>query len=111
MNLLETAHRKNDEVEIAEKVSDEADDVVEQVDRETSAARSVLASLAKRNGSGASSVADSLDGDVSQKIRQKERAELEARFRKDELEKEIQWKRQELERQHKKLQAVKDGVI
>ena len=48
ISLLKTAHRENGEVEIAEKVSEEADDLVEQVDRETSAERSALASLAKK---------------------------------------------------------------
>ena len=50
MSLLETAHRENGEVGIVERVSDEADDLVEQVDCETS----VLASLAKK-GSAADS--------------------------------------------------------
>ena len=76
MSSLETALREDGEVGTAEKVSDEADDVVEQVDRETSAARSVLASLAKK-GSAASSIgAYSLDGEMSQKRREKERARI-----------------------------------
>ena len=46
----ERQNKENGEVGIAEKVSDEADDLVEQVDRETtcSAVRSALASLAKK---------------------------------------------------------------
>ena len=69
MSSLETALREDGEVGTAEKVSDEADDLVEQVDRETSAARSVLASLAKK-GSAASSIgADSLD--VTEKERER----------------------------------------
>ena len=112
MSSLETAIREDGEVGTAEKVSDEADDLVEQVDRETSAARSVLASLAKKGSSASSIGADSLDGETSQKrLREKERAELEARLRKDQLEKEIEWKREELERQCNELIAVKDEVV
>ena len=84
MSSLETALREDGEVGTAEKVSDEADgDLVEQVDRETSAARSVLTSLAKKGSSASSIGADGLDGETSQKRREKERAELEARLRKD----------------------------
>ena len=45
---IERLNRENGKVGIAEKVSDEADDLNEQVDRETSAVRSALASLAKK---------------------------------------------------------------
>ena len=48
MSSLETAFREDGDFRTTEKVSDEADDLVEQVDRETSGARSVLALLAKK---------------------------------------------------------------
>ena len=111
MSSLEIALREDGEVGSAEKVSDEADDLIDQIDRETSTARSVIASLAKKGSSASSIGADSLDGEMSQKRREKERAELEARLCKDQVEKEIEWKRQELERQHNELIAVKDEVV
>ena len=70
---------------MAEKVSNEADDLVEQIDRETMPARALLASLTKVK-SRASSVADS---EASQRRKEKERAEMEARLRRDRLELEI----------------------
>ena len=47
MTRLENAYRQKQDETMAEKVSDEADDLVEQIDRETMPARSLLASLTK----------------------------------------------------------------
>ena len=109
MNLLEVAYRENKEEEFAKKVSDEADGLVDQVDRETCLARSVLASLVIVK-SPSPSLADSLESEKSERRRQKERAELEARLHKERLQKEIDTKREELECQQRELQAVTDEV-
>ena len=107
--LSGSAYRKNKEEEFAKKVSDEADGLVDQVDRETCLARSVLASLVKVK-SPSSSLADTLESEKSERRRLKERAELEARLHKERLQKEIDTKREELERQQRELQAVTDEV-
>jgi len=75
MSRLENAYRQKQDEIMAERVSDEADDLVEQIDRETMPARSLLASLTKVK-SRARSVADS---EASQRRKKKERAEIEAR--------------------------------
>ena len=106
MSRLESAYRQKQDEIMAEKVSDEADDLVEQIDRETMPARSLLASLTKVK-SRASSVADS---EASQRRKEKERAEMEARLRRDRLELEIQQNREELERQDQELQAVNEEI-
>ena len=108
MNLLETAYRNDKQVENAEKVSDEADELVGQVDRETSPARMLLVSLTKTKSRPSSTVPDY---EVSEKRRQIEKAELEARARKNQLEWEIEIKREALERHQKELQAVNAEVI
>ena len=107
MSRLEKAYHQKNDTSIAEKVSDEADDLVEQVDRETMPARSLLASLTKVK-SGASSVADS---EASQRRKEKEKAEMEVRLRRDRLEWEIEQNRQELDRQEKELQVVHEEII
>ena len=61
MSRLEKAYRQKNDTSMAEKVSDEADDLVEQIDRETMPARSLLASLA--------------DSEASQRRKEKEKAE------------------------------------
>ena len=43
MSRLEKAYHQKNDTSMAEKVSDEADDLVEQIDRETMPARSLLA--------------------------------------------------------------------
>ena len=106
MSRLENAYRRKQDENMAEKVSDEADDLVEQIDRETMPARARLASLTKVK-SRASSVADS---EASQRRKDKERAEMEARLRRDRLELEIQQNREELERQDQELQAVNEEI-
>jgi len=58
MSRLENAYRQKQDEIMAEKVSDEADNLVEQIDHETMPARLLLASLTKVK-SCASSVADS----------------------------------------------------
>ena len=109
MNLLEGAYRENKENEFAKKASDEADGLVDQVDRKTCLARSVLASLVKDKPP-SPSLADSLESENSERRRQKERAELEARLHKERLQKETDAKREELECQQRELQAVTDEV-
>jgi len=86
MTRLENALRQKQDETMAEKDCDEADDLVEQIDRETMPARSLLASLTKVK-SRASLVANS---EASQRRKEKERAEVEARLRRDRLEWEIQ---------------------
>ena len=107
MSRLENAYRQKQHEIMAVKVSDEADDLVEQIDRETMPARSLLASLTKVK-SRSSSVADS---EASQRRKEKERAEMEARLRRDRLELEIQQNREEVERQDEELQAVNEEIL
>lgn len=106
MSRLEKAYHQKNDTSMAEKVSDEADDLVEQIDRETMPARSLLASLTKVK-SRTNSVADS---EASQRRKEKEKAEMEARLRRDRLEWEIEQNREELERQEKELQAVNEEI-
>ena len=106
MSRLENAYRQKQDENMAEKVSDEADDLVEQIDRETMPARTLLASLTKVKLK-ASSVADS---EASQRRKEKERAEMEVRLRRDRLELEIQQNREELECQDQELQAVSEEI-
>ena len=107
MTHLENAYRQKQDETMVEKVSDEMDNLVEQIDRETMPARSLLTSLTKVK-SRANSVADS---EASQRQKEKERAEMEARLRRDRLEWEIQQNREELERQDQELQAVNEEMI
>ena len=107
MTRLENAYRQKQDETMAEKDCDEADDLVEQIDRETMPARSLLASLTKVK-SRASLVANS---EASQRRKEKERAEVEARLRRDRLEWEIQQNREELERQDQEPQAVNEEII
>ena len=107
MTRLENALRQKQDETMAEKDCDEADDLVEQIDRETMPARSLLASLTKVK-SRASLVANS---EASQRRKEKERAEVEARLRRDRLEWEIQQNREELEGQDQEPQAVNEEII
>ena len=95
MSGLEKAYHQKNDTSMAEKVSDEADDLVEKIDRETMPARSLLALLPKVQ-SRANSIADS---EASQRRKEKEKAEMEARLRRDRLEWEIEHNREELKRQ------------
>ena len=110
MSRLEKAYHQKDDTSMAEKVSDEADDLLEQIDRETMPARSLLASLTKQTKvkSCANSVADS---EASQRRKEKEKAEMEAHLRGDRLEWEIEHNREELERQEKELEVVQEEII
>ena len=74
---------------MAAKVSDEADDLVEQIEHEIIPARALLASFAKVK-SRASSIADS---EASHRRKEKQRAELEAYLQRNRLEWEIETKR------------------
>ena len=74
MNRLESAYPPKNDEGLAEKSSDKADDLVEQIDRETTCAHSLLASLVKVK-SRPSSVAGS---ETSQRRNEKEKAEMEA---------------------------------
>ena len=107
MSCLEKAHHQKNDTSMAEKVSDEADDLVEKIDRETMPARSLLALLPKVQ-SRANSIADS---EASQRRKGKEKAEMEARLRRDRLEWEIEHNREELKRQEKELHVVHEEII
>lgn len=63
MSRLERAYRENKDPEMASKVSDEADLLLERVDLETASARSFLAS---------SSLASIADGQASERRRERE---------------------------------------
>ena len=74
MQELEIEYRDSNAAKAAEKVSDEADALVEQVDRETGPARLLLASLVKVKSR---SIVRSIEGsEISERRRQKERAEV-----------------------------------
>ena len=104
--LEKVYHQKND-TSMAKKVSNEGDNLVEQINRETIPACSLLASLTKVK-SRANSVADS---EASQRRKEKEKAEMEAHLRRDHLEWEIEQNPQELDRQEKELQVVHEEII
>ena len=106
MEQLEGAYRESKDADNVSKVSDEADALVEQVDRETSSARSFLASLAQVQ-SRPSSIADS---QASEQRRAKEQAERDARRQKERIEAEIKKKREELESQEKQLKSAEEEV-
>ena len=61
ISRLEKAYHQKNDINMAEKVSDEADELVEHIDREIMPARSLLASLA--------------DSEASQRRKEKEKAE------------------------------------
>ena len=107
MSRLEKAYHQRNDISLAEKVSDEADDLVEQIDRETKPACSLLASLTKVK-SCANSVAVS---EASQRRQEKEKAELEALLQRDQLEWEIKQNCEELERQQKELKVEHEEII
>ncbi len=101
---------------MASKVSDEADLLLEQVDRETASARSFLAS---------STLASIADSQASERRKERERAEEESRRqerekaeeesrkrkeKKERIELEIEKKRKELERQEIELQSAKEEL-
>ena len=97
INRLESFYRQKNEEALAEKVSDEVDDLLEQIDRETRPARLLLASRTKVK-SRPSSVADS---EASQRRKEKEKAEMEARLRRDQVEWEIEQNREQIQRQER----------
>ena len=74
-NRLESSYSQMKEEALADKVSDEVDDLLEQIDRETRPARLILASRTKVK-SRPGSVTDS---EASLRRREKEKAEQEAR--------------------------------
>ena len=90
INRLESSYRQKKEAALADKVSDEVDDLLEQIDRET------RTKVKSRPGS----VADS---EASLRRREKEKAEQEARLRRDQLEWEIEQNREQIQRQEKEL--------
>ena len=102
INRLENSYRQKNEEALADKVSDEIDDLLEQIDRETRPARLILASRTKVK-SRPGSVADS---EASLRRREKEKAEQEARLRRDQLEWQIEQNREQIQRQEKELHAV-----
>ena len=102
MNRLESQYRANKDEDNAIKVGDEADAFVDQGDGDTSQACAVLASLAKAQ-SCPSYVADS---QVSERRREKQRAEIEVRLRKERIEEGIRRKQEELENEEKQLQTA-----
>ena len=106
MTRLEEAYRLNNEEAMAAKVSDEADDLMEQIEHEIIPARALLASFAKVK-SRASSIADS---EASHRRKEKQRAEVEAYLQRNRLEWEIETKREEIEEQEKELQAVNEQI-
>lgn len=80
--------------------------MLEQIDRETRPARLLLASRTKVK-SRPSSIADS---EASQRRKEKEKAEMEARLRRDQLEWEIEQNREQIQRQEKELHAVNEEL-
>ena len=106
INRLESFYRQKNEKALAEKVSDEVDDLLEQIDRETRPARLLLASRTKVK-SRPSSVADS---EASQRRKEKEKAEMEARLWRDQLAWEIEQNREQIQRQEKELHAVNEEL-
>ena len=106
INRSESFYRQKNEEALAEKVSDEVDDLLEQIDRETRPARLLLASRAKVK-SRPSSVPDS---EASQRRKEKEKAEMEVRLRRDQFEWEIEQNREQIQRQEKELHAVNEEL-
>ena len=102
IDRLESFYRQKKEEALADKVSDEVDDLLEQIDLETRPARLILASRTKVKSRPAS-VADS---EASLRRREKEKAEQEARLRRDQLEWEIEQNREQIQRQEQELHAV-----
>lgn len=86
INRSESFYRQKNEEALAEKVSDEVDDLLEQIDHEMRPARLLLASRTKVK-SRPSSVPDS---EASQRRKEKEKAEVEVRLRRDQFEWEIE---------------------
>ena len=86
INRSESFYRQKNEEALAEKVSDEVDDLLEQIDHEMRPTRLLLASRTKVK-SRPSSVPDS---EASQRRKEKEKAEVEVRLRRDQFEWEIE---------------------
>ena len=78
----------------------------EQIDRETRPARLLLASCTKVK-SHPSSVADS---EASQRRKEKEKTEMEARLWRDQLEWEIEQNREQIQHQEKERHAVNEEL-
>lgn len=106
INRLESFYRQKNEEALAEKVSNEVDDLLEQIDHETRPARLLLASRTKVK-SRPSSVPDS---EASQRRKEKEKAEMEVRLRRDQFEWEIEQNREQIQRQEKELHAVNEEL-
>ena len=102
INCSESFYRQKNEEALAEKVSDEVNDLLEQIDHEMRPARLLLASRTKVK-SRPSSVPDS---EASQRRKEKEKAEVEVRLRRDQFEWEIEQNREQIQRQEKELHAV-----
>ena len=106
INRSESFYRQKNEEALAEKVSDEVDDLLEQIDHETRPARLLLASCTKVK-SRPSSVPDS---EASQRRKEKEKAEVEVRLRRYQFEWEIEQNREQIQRQEKELHAVNEEL-
>ena len=102
INRLESLYCQKKEEALADKVSDEVDELLEQIDREIRPARLILVSRTKVK-SRPGSVADS---EASLRRREKEKVEQEARLRRDQLEWEIEQNREQIKRQEQELHAV-----
>ena len=106
INCSESFYRQKNEEALAEKVSNEVDDLLEQIDHEMRPARLLLASRTKVK-SRPSSVPDS---EASQRRKEKEKAEVEVRLRWDQFEWEIEQNREQIQRQEKELHAVNEEL-
>ena len=106
INRLESFYHQKNEEALADKVSDEVDDLLEQIDHETRPAHLLLASRTIVK-SCPSSVADS---EASQRRKEKEKAEMEVRLQRDQFEWEIEQNREQIQRQEKELHAVNEEL-
>ena len=106
INRSESFYRQKNEEALAEKVSDEVDDLLEQIDHEMRPTRLLLASRTKVK-SRPSSVPDS---EASQRRKEKEKAEVEVRLRRYQFEWEIEQNREQIQRQEKELHAVNEEL-
>jgi len=106
INRLESSYRQKDEEALADKVSDEVDDLLEQIDRETRPARLIPASRTKVK-SRPGSVADS---EASLRRREKEKAEQEAHLRRDQLEWQIEQNREQIQRVDEEIEEIDHGI-
>ena len=109
INRWESFYRQKNEEALAEKVSDEVDDLLEQIDHETRPARLLLASCTKVK-SRPSSVPDS---EASQRRKEKEKAEVEVQNREQiqRQEKELHAVNEELNKRRQELEEEIDGEL